>query len=140
VGWKDARPDHETGTDSMIKLTFCLRRQAHLSRAEFQTYWRETHGPLVEKHRKALRFIAYNQVHTIDDAMGKALGDVRHAPPAYDGFAEMIWASRAELDIAMTSPAGRAAGRELLADEKRFIDLEKSPISLGEIPFGLTND
>jgi len=123
----------------MIKLIFCLRRQPHMSRAEFQTYWRETHGPLVEKHREALRFAAYNQIHTIEDETSTALGDIRGAPLAYDGFAEMIWASRADLDASMTSAEGRAAGRELLADEKRFIDLVNSPISLGEIPFGLTS-
>ena len=31
----------------MIKLTFCLRRLPHLTREEFQTYWREQHAPLV---------------------------------------------------------------------------------------------
>lgn len=124
----------------MIKLTFCLRRLPHLSREEFQTYWRDTHGPMVEKHRKALRFSIYNQVHTMEDEVGTALGNIRNAPLAYDGFAEMIWASRADLDASMSSAEGRAAGRELLADEKQFIDLENSPISLGEIAFGLTAD
>jgi len=124
----------------MIKLIFCLRRQPHLTRGDFQTYWRETHGPLVEKHREALRFVTYNQIHTIEDAMGTALGDVRNAPAPFDGFAEMTWADRADLDAAMTSPEGRAAGRELLADEKRFIDLANSPISLGQVAFGLTSD
>ena len=124
----------------MLKLTFCLRRLPHLSRDEFQTYWRETHGPMVEKHRDALRFATYSQMHTIDDAIGSALGDIRNAPQAFDGFAEMTWASRADLDAAMTSAEGRAAGRELLADEKRFIDLENSPISLGAIPFSLKSN
>ncbi|MFY9211005.1 MAG: EthD domain-containing protein [Aestuariivita sp.] len=124
----------------MIKLTFCLRRKPQLSRAEFQTYWRETHGPIVEKHRAVLGFVAYNQIHTIDDPMGTALADVRGAPPAYDGVAEMIWASREDLDTAMTSAEGRAAGRELLADEKRFIDLANSPVWLGDVPFSLTSD
>ena len=31
----------------------------------------------------------------------------------------------------MGSPAGAAAGAELLEDEKRFIDLERSPLWLG---------
>lgn len=124
----------------MIKLTFCLRRKPHLSRVEFQTYWREKHGPIVEKHRTALGFVAYNQIHTIDDPIGTALADVRGAPPAYDGVAEMIWASREDLETAMTSAEGRAAGRELLADEKRFIDLANSPVWLGEVPFSLMSD
>ena len=38
----------------MIKLTFCLRRLPHLSREEFQRYWREQHAPLVAKHAKTL--------------------------------------------------------------------------------------
>lgn len=122
----------------MIKLTFCLRRKPELSRAEFQTYWRETHGPIVEKHRAVLGFVAYHQIHTVDDPTSTALADVRGAPPAFDGVAEMIWASRADLDAAMTNAEGRAAGRELLADEKRFIDLANSPVWLGEIPFSLT--
>ena len=72
----------------MIKLTFCLRRKPELSRAEFQTYWRETHGPIVEKHRAVLGFVAYHQIHTIDDPTSTALADVRGAPPAFDGVAE----------------------------------------------------
>ena len=65
---------------------------------------------------------------------------MRGAPLGFDGFAEMIWASEQDLEVAMTSTEGRAAGRELLADEKRFIDLEQSPISLGTIPFKLSNE
>ena len=124
----------------MLKLIFCLRRQPHLTREEFQTYWRDTHGPLVEKHREALRFAVYNQIHTIEDEMGTALGHVRGAPEPFDGFAEMVWDTRADLDSAMTSSEGRSAGRELLADEKRFIDLANSPLSLGRIAFGLARD
>jgi uncharacterized protein (TIGR02118 family) len=124
----------------MIKLTFCLRRLPHLSRGDFQAYWLAVHGPLVQKHRKALKFVEYNQVHTMDDPIGTALGDVRGAPPAFDGVAEMIWASREDLDASTSSPEGRAAGRELLADEKRFIDLAQSPVWLGQIPFTLGSE
>ena len=121
----------------MIKLTFCLRRLPQLSREEFQSYWRETHGPIVQKHRSALRFTIYNQIHTIEDPVGTALAEIRDAPAAFDGVAEMIWASRDDLEAAMTSAEGRAAGRELLADEKRFIDLKSSPVWLGKIPVSL---
>lgn len=85
---------------------------------------------------EVLRFAAYNQIHTMEDAMGTALGELRGAPEAFDGFAEMTWADRADLDKAMNSAEGRA----LLADEKRFIDLANSPISLGKIAFGLTSN
>ena len=36
----------------MIRLVFLLRRAPHLSLAEFQHYWRTTHGPLVASHRR----------------------------------------------------------------------------------------
>lgn len=123
----------------MIKLTFCLYRLPGLSREEFQTHWRRKHAPLVEKHRNALRFTRYAQIHTFDDDIGTALADVRGAPKPYDGVAEMYWANRSELETAMTSTEGRAAGRELLADEKLFIDLAASPVWLGEEKFSLSD-
>jgi len=119
-------------TRAMIKLTFCLRRLPNMTREEFQKHWRENHAPLVEKHKDALQFSRYAQIHTVDDDLGQALADVRDAPQPYDGVAEMYWQDRADLDAAMTSAEGRAAGRELLADEKLFIDLAASPVWLGE--------
>ena len=116
----------------MIKLTFCLRRLPGLSRQEFQNHWRENHAPLVEKHKRALRFTRYVQTHTIDDSIGAALAKVRGAPDSYDGVAEMYWSDHRELAASMTSAEGREAGRELLADEKLFIDLGASPVWLGE--------
>ncbi len=38
----------------MVRLIFCLRPLPHLSREEFQRYWRETHAPLVKKRATAL--------------------------------------------------------------------------------------
>ncbi len=38
----------------MIKLTFCLKRLPHLTRAEFQTYWRKVHAPLVQAPAEVL--------------------------------------------------------------------------------------
>ena len=35
----------------MIKLTYALVRLPHLSREAFQTYWFETHAPLVASVR-----------------------------------------------------------------------------------------
>lgn len=118
----------------MIMLTFCLRRAAHLSPAAFRQYWLETHGPLVRRLQAAIGATRYAQLHALaDDPVGAALARVRGAPEAFDGIAQMCWASRADLDASMTSPAGRAAGRELLEDERRFIDLAQSPIWLNEV-------
>ncbi len=116
----------------MIKLTFCLHRLPELTREEFQRYWREQHGPLVRKHAGALRIRRYAQVHTATDPVNEALRASRGGPPEYDGVAEVWWDSREDLAAAMTEPEGAAAGAALLDDERRFIDLARSPLWLGE--------
>lgn len=116
----------------MIVLTFCLHRAAHLSIEAFRDYWLNHHGPLVRRHLKALHAQRYVQLHRQDDAVGVALGKVRGAPEPYDGMAQIWWASRADLNVSMTEPAARAAGRELLDDERRFIDLSRSPIWINQ--------
>jgi len=116
----------------MIKLVFCLRRRADLSPEEFRTYWREHHAPLVRRHAAALRIARYVQSHTLDSPFNPALRASRGAEEPYDGVAELWWASEAELSEAFTSPLGQLAGEELLADERRFIDLERSALWLAE--------
>jgi uncharacterized protein (TIGR02118 family) len=114
----------------MIKLVFCLRRLPHLSRAEFQRYWREQHAPLVRRHAGALRIRRYVQVHTADDGLNDALRASRDAPEAFDGVAELWWDAPEDLAAAIETPEGREAGRALLEDERRFIDLSRSPLAL----------
>ena len=50
----------------------------------------------------------------------------------YDGVAELWWDSLDELRAANASPEGQAAGLELLEDERKFIDLARSPLFFGE--------
>ena len=111
----------------MIKLTFCLRRLPHLSREEFQRYWRETHAPLVARHAKTLGILRYVQAHTGHDALNAAMQASRGGPEAYDGVAELWFESEAAM-AANTSEAAAKAGAELLEDEKKFIDLANSPL------------
>ena len=116
----------------MIKLTFCLRRREDLSREEFQAYWLNTHGPLVRERAEALRVRRYVQTHTFDlDGLHSAFQRRNDgAPEPYDGVAE-LWFD--DLDaIGSDEPARRQAGAELLADERNFIDLARSPMWIGE--------
>jgi uncharacterized protein (TIGR02118 family) len=116
----------------MIKLVFCLRRQPHLSREAFQTYWRETHAPLVRERAKAIGALRYVQVHTTHDDLNALLRASRGGPEPFDGVAELWFEDRASLEAALGTDAGRTAGAELLADERKFIDLERSPLWIGE--------
>ena len=116
----------------MIKLVYCVRQLPHLSREEFQRYWRETHGPLVRSHARTLRIRRYVQVHRLENPINDALRESRGALEPYDGVAELWWGSVDDLAAAMASPEGQKAGQELLDDERRFIDLERSALWIGE--------
>ncbi len=112
----------------MIKLTFCLRRLPHLSREEFQRYWRETHAPLVATRAKRLGIVKYEQVHAGFDALNTGIQASRGGPEPYDGIAEIWFESEASMAEAGQNPGAADAARELLEDERKFIDLENSPL------------
>jgi len=116
----------------MVKLVFCLRRRAELSRAEFQRYWRETHSPLVRRHGEVLRIRRYVQVHTLDDPINDALRAGRTSAEPFDGVAELWWDSVADLTAATASEEGRAASLLLFEDERRFIDHARSSLFVAE--------
>ncbi len=112
----------------MYKLTFCLRRRPDLSRQEFQTYWLETHADLVAERAGPLRIRRYVQSHTEDLAGLHAAMQRRNggAPEPYDGIVE-IWVDSID-DLTSDDQDLRAAGADLLADERNFIDLANSPM------------
>lgn len=117
----------------MIRITFCLTRLPRLSRAQFQDYWRNRHAQLVRRHAPTLGIRRYVQAHTISDAATLELAAVRGSAGAdYDGVALLWWDDAAALAAASATEAGRQAGAELLADERSFIDLPRSPIFLSE--------
>ena len=116
----------------MVKLVYCVRRLQHLSREEFQRYWREIHGPLVGSHAGPLRIRRYVQVHTLDSPINDALRESKGTIEPYDGVAELWWDSAEDLVTAAASPEGRKAAQALLEDERRFIDLQGSAVWIGE--------
>lgn len=116
----------------MIKLTFCLHRLPDLTREAFQTYWFENHAPLVAKNRGVLRIRRYVQMHSASTELNELVRAGRNAPEMYDGVAELWWDGFDDLTAATQSPEGQAAGLELLEDERKFIDLARSPLFFGE--------
>jgi uncharacterized protein (TIGR02118 family) len=115
----------------MIKLVFPLHRLPELTREQFQAYWFETHAPLVAQHAEALGIKRYVQVHTATTPLNEVLRASRGGPESFDGIAELWFESEAAIAASMQTPEGAAAGRALLEDERRFIDLERSPLWLG---------
>jgi uncharacterized protein (TIGR02118 family) len=117
----------------VIKLVFSLRRRPEMTREQFQAYWRDHHAPLVSRHAEALRIRRYVQTHTRSSELATAQSAARGSEPdVYDGQAELWWDSLDEIVAAVSTPTGQQAAIELLEDERRFIDLERSPLWIGE--------
>ena len=117
----------------MIKLTFCLVRLPSLTREAFQAYWYDKHAPLVARHAGILRIRRYVQTHALDTPFNAALAASRGVTvEAYDGIAELWWDSLDDILATGGDEAARAAGLELLEDERKFIDLPRSPLWMNE--------
>ncbi len=128
----------------MIKLTFAVRRRIDVDPAEFHSYWRDQHGPLVRSLRSALGIRRYVQTHRLETPLNDVLRASRRGLEPYDGVAELWWDDLDALVAATSSPEGAAAGQTLLEDEARFIDLEQSALWLGQeieiIPLAPSNE
>ena len=116
----------------MIKLTFALVRLPGLTLEAFQTYWLETHAPLVATVRDILRIRRYVQLHSAEPEISVAIRGSRNGPTQYDGVAQLWFDSVDDIAAAATNPEASDAARLLLEDERRFIDLERSPLWWGE--------
>lgn len=112
----------------MIKITFCLRRKAGMSAKAFHDYWLNSHGPLVASLQPALGMRRYVQTHAIVTPYDQPIRENRGAPEPFDGIAELWWESLEALAAGFATPEGRRAGRTLLEDERKFIDLARSPL------------
>ena len=113
----------------MIKLIFCLHRLPGLSPEEFREYWWTKHAPLVKERAPALKIARYVQSHGMETPLDDAMQASRDAQPKYDGFAELCWESEDDLNFAMSDEAALKAGAELLADERKFIDLRRTSLT-----------
>jgi hypothetical protein len=112
----------------MIKLTFCLTRLPHLTLEAFLDYWRGTHAPLVASVREPLRILRYVQSHSLPPETSEGIRRSRGAPAGFDGVAELWWDSFDDMQMSARDPDAVRAGRILLEDECRFIDLSRSPM------------
>lgn len=115
----------------MIRLVHLLKHAPDIGLQQFSDYWRDEHGPLVASHQARLGLLRHVQTHRdlsgqdLDLKAGKVRGGVE---PPYDGIAEYWWASEQELRTALATVAGQKAQAELIASERRFVDLAASPL------------
>jgi EthD domain len=109
---EDPAPDPATHR----KVVFPLRRRPGMPQDDFYRYWREEHGPLVASVARDLGIRRYVQSHTDHE---------RQVGSPFDGLAE-VWVS--EPTGPFDEEARRRAGRLLVEDEARFIDLARSTL------------
>ena len=116
----------------MVKLVFCIHRQAHLTHEEFLRYWLDEHGQLATSLVKDLRVRRYVQLHTIDTPLNDLFAAPRDALDPFDGIVELWFDSLEVVEEMIATRPGRRAGKLLLEDERSFIDLERSHIFFGQ--------
>ncbi len=106
----------------MVKLIGIISRKDGMSVADFQSYWRHVHGPLIARAPGLRRYIQCHAVAELYDQY----------PQAYDGIAEAWFDSLDAYQAAVASPEWQAAvvdapnfigsSRRLMATEVPIID------------------
>jgi hypothetical protein len=79
-----------------------------------------------------LRIRRYVQTHSLTTPFNDVIRASREAAEMYDGVAELWWNSLEDLTAPGQTEEGRAASLALLDDERKFIDLPRSPLWLSE--------
>ena len=113
----------------MLKISYCMRRKPHLSREEFQAYYRKKHTRVLTPEETAeLKMVRYCQRHVVDDEGNALLASDRGGAPAFDAVAE-IWVDSEEAwRESWLSGSGQAAIEKLKLDEQNFVDWSRSVI------------
>ena len=116
------------GPKDGMRMTAVLRRNPAITREAFRHHWREGHGPWAMRHPEVFGFRHYVQLHTPADADDNPIARARQAPPAFDGVSEIY------RDPPTASPEAVASLRqEFIDDERNFLDIDASPVFLGEV-------
>jgi len=102
-----------------------------MSWEEFSDYWRTIHAPLVKERAEILGIKRYVQVRTLQDRElhGRLQARNGGSPVPFDGIAVLWYES---LVPGSRREEAAQAARELLEDERNFIDLANSPMWYGE--------
>ena len=110
----------------MIKLVMCVCRRPELSREQFQDYWRNHHGTLIQKFAETYKARRYVQSHTINTPLNENVRKSRGMSQEYDGIVEIWWESEEDFIEAISSPEGQKLRTVFLDDEAKFLDFGRS--------------
>ena len=101
----------------MVKLIICATRRSDVTREEFDSYWRDKHGPLVKSVAEFARHVRrYVQCHLVEGAPPFGVAG------AYDGVAELWFDNVEEAARAFSEPKYLEIIRP---DELKFVDPRK---------------
>jgi hypothetical protein len=105
----------------MITLIICVRRATHVTHEYFETYWRDSHGPLVASVSEFTRHLrSYRQFHLIDYKPA-----IESEPSSgFDGIAILSFADAEAMQAAFQEPRFLSL---LEPDTYNFGDLAHSP-------------
>ena len=114
----------------MIKLVYCMHRRPEFTHEQFLQRWHLEHGPLLQARREVLAVSGYEQWHADSSTFAGQVAASRGGPAPFDGLAVVTYESMAALQATLTTREGRQAGREMIEDERKFIDVARSPVFL----------
>ena len=106
----------------MIKVVYCMRRKAGLSREQFLAHWAEVHVPIVMANLDVLRLSGYIRKLPQSHPFSARVERAGVMQPPYDGIAELTWASEENMRLAFESEEALAVQRLLARDETLFVD------------------
>ncbi len=114
----------------MLKLNFCMRKRPDRSLNEFSNYWREQHGPYAMSGRTTrLGMRRYVQNHRVVTPLTTALADlVGPAAEPFEGICQLWFDGEDAVLRTRASSDGAEATRDLVEDERNFLDLPNCAI------------
>ncbi|WP_109078258.1 EthD domain-containing protein [Aggregatibacter kilianii] len=114
----------------MFKIIMFVIKKASLSTAEFQALW-AAHSQKVEDFKDVLNIRRYAKTFPLTDVHQL---DTQRAtlPFTFDAMGELWYDSKEDFVRARETEAGKYALAILREDEKRFVDLARSVMWLGE--------
>lgn len=114
----------------MIRLVYCMHRRPEFTHEQFLDRWHVGHAPLLAARREVLRVKGYEQLHTSAEPFAQAVAGARGGPAPFDGLAVVTYESMADMQASLADRDARHAAREMIEDERKFIDLDRSPVFL----------